>query len=175
MGSVNLDNTGSGSAVTLSSDGTSLLLDGTAVGGSPDLYAENPSSPTAPSATGNNSVAIGSGAVASGASSVSIGQGADATADQALAFGLNSQATAVKSLAFFGDAGSTYSTAIGYNSSNQQAKTRTGAGAMALGGSYASGVDSFAAAIANNTSSYGATGANSVVIGRLSMALTVLL
>lgn len=33
MGSVNLDNTGSGSAVTLSSDGTSLLLDGTAVGG----------------------------------------------------------------------------------------------------------------------------------------------
>tara|TARA_R110001592_G_scaffold273237_3_gene540102 strand:- start:1076 stop:2242 length:1167 start_codon:yes stop_codon:yes gene_type:complete len=170
MGSVNLDNTGSGSAVTLSSDGTSLLLDGTAVGGSPDLYAENPSSPTAPSATGNNSVAIGSGAVASGASSVSIGQGADATADQALAFGLNSQATAVKSLAFFGDAGSTYSTAIGYNSSNQQAKTRTGAGAMALGGSYASGVDSFAAAIANNTSSYGATGANSVVIGRLSKA-----
>ena len=33
MGSVNLDNTGSGSAITLSSDGTSLLLDGTAVGG----------------------------------------------------------------------------------------------------------------------------------------------
>ena len=33
MGAVNLDNTGSGSAITLSSDGTSLLLDGTAVGG----------------------------------------------------------------------------------------------------------------------------------------------
>jgi hypothetical protein len=33
MGSVNLDNTGSGSAITLSSDGTSLLLDGTAIGG----------------------------------------------------------------------------------------------------------------------------------------------
>ena len=33
MGSVNLDNTGSGSAITLSSDGTSLLLNGTAVGG----------------------------------------------------------------------------------------------------------------------------------------------
>ena len=33
MGSVNIDNTGSGSAVTLSSDGTSLLLDGTAIGG----------------------------------------------------------------------------------------------------------------------------------------------
>ena len=36
---------------------------------------------------------------------------------------------------------------------------------MALGGSYASGTDSFAAAVANNTSSYGATGANSVAIG----------
>jgi hypothetical protein len=38
---------------------------------------------------------------------------------------------------------------------------------MALGGSYASGTDSFAAAIANNTSSYGATGTNSVAIGYL--------
>ena len=36
---------------------------------------------------------------------------------------------------------------------------------MALGGSYASGTDSFAAAIGNNTTSYGATGANSVAIG----------
>lgn len=33
MGSVNLDNTGSGNAITLSSDGTSLLLNGTAIGG----------------------------------------------------------------------------------------------------------------------------------------------
>jgi hypothetical protein len=33
MGSINLDNTGSGSGITLSSDGTSLLLDGTAIGG----------------------------------------------------------------------------------------------------------------------------------------------
>ena len=33
MGSVNLDNTGSGSAITLSSDGTDLLLNGTAIGG----------------------------------------------------------------------------------------------------------------------------------------------
>ena len=33
MGSVNIDNTGSGADVTLSSDGTDLLLDGTAIGG----------------------------------------------------------------------------------------------------------------------------------------------
>ena len=62
MGSVNIDNTGSGADVTLSSDGTDLLLDGTAIGGGGtalELYAENPSSPTAPSATGTNAVAIG--------------------------------------------------------------------------------------------------------------------
>jgi hypothetical protein len=41
---------------------------------------------------------------------------------------------------------------------------------MALGGSYASGTDSFAAAIANNTATYGATGANSVAIGYLAKA-----
>ncbi|MDC0117552.1 hypothetical protein OAI16_06635, partial [Flavobacteriaceae bacterium] len=40
----------------------------------------------------------------------------------------------------------------------------------ALGGSYASGTNSFAAAIANNTSSYGATGAQSVALGYLAKA-----
>ena len=106
MGKIELDHTGSGSGITLSSDGTDLLLDGTAIGGSAlELYAENPSSPTAPSATGTNAVAIGSESVSAG--------------------------------------------------------TRT----VSLGDSYASGTDSLAAAIANNTSSYGATGANSVAIG----------
>lgn len=38
--------------------------------------------------------------------------------------------------------------------------------AIALGNSYASGTDSFAAAIASNTSSYGAQGTNSVAIGQ---------
>jgi len=41
---------------------------------------------------------------------------------------------------------------------------------MALGGSRASGTDSFAAAISNNTSSYGAAGANSVAIGQSAKA-----
>jgi hypothetical protein len=41
---------------------------------------------------------------------------------------------------------------------------------MALGGSYASGTDSFAAAVANNTSSYGATGANTIAIGQFAKA-----
>jgi hypothetical protein len=41
---------------------------------------------------------------------------------------------------------------------------------MALGGSYASGTDSFAAAIANNASPYGATGANAIAIGQTAKA-----
>jgi hypothetical protein len=45
------------------------------------------------------------------------------------------------------------------------ATTATGLYSTAIGRSYASGTDSFAAAIANNTSSYGATGANSVAMG----------
>ena len=70
-----------------------------------ELYAENPSSPTAPSATGANAVAIGNGPVSAGSASV------------------------------------------------------------ALGRAYASGTDSFAAAITNNTATYGATGASSIAIG----------
>ena len=40
MGSINIDNTGSGSGVTLSSDGTDLLLDGSAIGGGGGGQAE---------------------------------------------------------------------------------------------------------------------------------------
>ena len=142
-------------------------------GGSPDLYAENPSSATAPSATGLNAVAIGSSATASGGasgtnSSVAIGTSASATANGAAAFGgLNPQANGIGSLAlgYTPSAGSSFSAAIGYN-----ATTATGSRATALTNSRASGTDSFAAAIANNTSSYGASGANSVAMGTLAKA-----
>lgn len=63
----------------------------------------------------------------------------------------------------------TTSFAAGTNSS-YGGSTTNGSGAVALGGSYASGTDSFAAAIADNTSSYGATGANSIAIGQLAKA-----
>ena len=46
MGKIEIDHTGSGSGITLSSDGTSLLLDGSAIGGGgggADLYAANES------------------------------------------------------------------------------------------------------------------------------------
>jgi len=56
--------------------------------------------------------------------------------------------------------------AIGAGSASLGA-VATGAGAVALGSSRSLGVDSFAAAIANNTTSYGTTASNSVAIGRL--------
>jgi hypothetical protein len=48
------------------------------LGSALQLYTENPSTPTAPSATGLNAVAIGSGSVASAVGSFAVGQGADA-------------------------------------------------------------------------------------------------
>lgn len=58
-----------------------------------------------------------------------------------------------------------YNFAAGASSAGAGASAGTGGGAVSLGGSYASGTDSFAAAITNNTSSYGATGSNSVAMG----------
>ena len=62
MGAINVKHTGSGADIALSSDGTSLLLDGTAIGGgggNPALYADNAVAATTPTASGNNAVAIG--------------------------------------------------------------------------------------------------------------------
>jgi len=81
MGSINLDNTGSGGAITLSSDGTDLLLDGTAVGGGgdPDLYRDNAVSATTPTASGDNAVAIGTNAQATNTNAVAITRNAVAS------------------------------------------------------------------------------------------------
>ena len=167
MGKIELDHTGSGSGITLSSDGTDLLLDGTAIGGGGgaalELYAENPSSPTAPSATAPNGVAIGSGASATGATAgVAIGEGASAAANEAIALGKdatgNSRYTIAAGKSAY--AGSFYCTAIGYNSYAAGANNAT-----ALTNSRAAGTDSFAAAISTNSSSYGATGTSSIAMG----------
>lgn len=158
MGSVNLDNTGSGADVTLSSDGTNLLLDGTAIGGgggSPDLYADSADgsavTPTANAGGSYNSVAIGNGAdIGSGrGDSIAIGTNALTNQSQALAIG---RAATVNS-------SGTWGTAVGRNS------VVNGQSAVALGNSYSAGTDSFAAVIDTNSSSYGATGANSVAMG----------
>ena len=188
MGSINLKHTGSGSAITLSSDGTNLLLDGTAIGGggggSPDLYAENyDGTSTLPTATGTNAVALGDGSNATGYKSfaaaigntyssygangfgsVSIGLQSRANGTSSVAIGQNAKSEGTSSYAFGGYANYTYSTSLGY-------KARAEAiDATAIGNSLASGTDSFAAAITNNTTSYGATGANSIAIGTLAKA-----
>lgn len=247
MGKIELDHTGAGAGITLSSDGTDLLLDGTAVGGggggasaltiddktaaytvvagdlgkiinctsntftvsltaaatlgagfhcwirnssvgSADVITVDPSgSETIDSlttielrnqeqihiaSTGTNFIIIrsklsafsdnlaGGGTLptASGKRAVAIGNSAAATAEWSNAFGLGTSATA------------NHATAIGQNSSGQGSKAVTGLGAMALGGSMASGTNSLAAAITNNTSSYGASGTSAVAIGYLAKA-----
>jgi hypothetical protein len=132
-----------------------------------ELYAENPSSPTAPSATGANAVAIGTNAQATNTNTLSFGTDSTASGQHAVAFGKDAQALGSQSVSIGNDTDSTgyQSVAIG-----PQARAISGSRAIAMAYSYASGTDSFAAAIANNTSSYGATGANSVAIGKLAKA-----
>ena len=170
MGKIELDHTGSGGGVTLSSDGTDLLLDGTAVGGSAlELYAENPVSAVTPIATGNNSISIGSNsqAASTNGNSIAIGTTARATGNASAAFGGNfPNASAAGSLAlgYTPTASGAFSAAIGYDAK------AVGDNSVAFTKSYAGGTDSFAAAITNNTSSYGATGANSIAIGKQASA-----
>ena len=106
------------------------------------------------------STAIGYNASAFGVGSLGVGLDAYAGNDYALALGKGSYA------------GNAYSSAIGANSSTQGSTTAAN-GAMALGGSRAAGTDSLAAAISTNSSSYGATGTNSVAIGKNAKASDV--
>jgi hypothetical protein len=132
-------------------------------------YAENIASGyTSPNASGDPSVAVGDGSEATGSYNQAFGYTARATGILAsTAIGYVPTASGNSSLAIGRSvtASSSNACAIGQNSSTQGSQAVTGSGAMALGGSYASGTDSFAAAVANNTSSYGATGANSVAVG----------
>ena len=137
-----------------------------------DLYADNyDSTSTAPSATGTNAVAIGVDASATGLQSVAVGTGAAALNTRASAFGYatchgsNSVALAFGATV---SSGATDSNALG---SRSQVGANTLRG-TAIGKSYVSGADSFAAAITNNSSSYGATGANSIAMGNLAKATT---
>lgn len=142
MGSINLKHTGSGSAIALSSDGTSLLLDGTAIGGGgggADLYTANESSPTAqPSATGTNAIAIGDSAISSNTNSIAFGKARSrgissfaalidnntttygATNNRGIAIGkFASAGTGSVCIGYGGWAGGSHSYAIGESSSNQ--------------------------------------------------------
>ena len=137
-------------------------------------YAENlANNDTRPNVTGSSSIAIGAGSRAEASNgAVSIGLAAVATANAAFAAGFQPQATGVgsTSVGYTSVSASSFSTAIGQNSAAGGSQTVTGAGAMALGGSYASGTDSFAAGVANNTSTYGARQANALALGSLASA-----
>jgi hypothetical protein len=176
------------SGQVLTTNGSGVLSFADAAGGGADLYAANESSPAAqPSATGTNAIAIGDSTTSSGTSSVAIGFGADASNTHNIAIGYNSEAsTGTYNFAFGSGAtanASYYATAIGQTAGGLGSQagangsfaaaggvTATGNNAIAMGSSYASGTTSFAAAISNRTSSYGATGANSVAIGPFAKA-----
>ena len=105
-----------------------------------------------------NTASISTPPVASGSIAIALGLLSAASGTRSLALGVGTLASG------------TGSGAIGTNSSQQGAQAVTASGAMALGGSYASGTDSFAAATTNNTSTYGATAANAIAIGQQAKA-----
>jgi len=117
--------------------------------------------------TFGGSVVIGNGAYGTNSNTIAIGQNAAASSPYTIALGYGAQASAsyTTAIGYNVTASSNYSTAIGTNSAGSGSQAVTGSGAMALGGSYASGADSFAAAIADNTSTYGAKIASGVAIG----------
>ena len=88
-----------------------------------------------------------------------------ATGTNAIAIGDSATASAARSLAL-----GTFSTASGVNSVAIGYLSVASTSAIAVGKSYASGDNSFAASIDNNTASYGALGEDSVAMGKLSKA-----
>ena len=139
MGAINVKHTGSGADIALSSDGTSLLLDGTAIGGGgggADLYAAETTGSTDPTATGTLSLAIGSGTAVSGNQAVGIGKsstvagfraaafGGDniASQEKSLALGFGASSTGIRSAAIFGDVAATDSLALGVGTYVQATK-----------------------------------------------------
>jgi hypothetical protein len=147
-------------------EGTQIVCDGTnfQTGDKKTMrgYAENFADGTSrPSAPGSSAIAIGGSATASGAQAFAAGGWAIASGTASISIGgYNANATA----------SATYGTSFGSNSGGNGSQAVTGAGAMALGGSYASGADSFAAGIANNTATYGATANNAICISYLGKA-----
>ena len=149
---------------------------------------------TSTTVSGNDALGIGSNSTVSGFRAQAFGGDNLSTGENSLALGFGAKARATKAVGVLGHASASYSisigansyvqgsysTAVGYNADITSAGSNglalgysanvAGLRATALTNSRASGADSFAAAIANNTSTYGATGANSVAIGDLSKA-----
>jgi len=167
--------------LTTNGSGAVTFADAGGGGGSPDLFAENyDGTSTKPVASGTNAVSIGRNAEATASNSIALGF--DAVASASLSFAaLDGTATGVGSIAI-GEAAvagtSSSSIAIGRNTdatgtdamalgSNAQS---TGSESVSIAQSLASGNNSLAAVIDNNTSTYGAGSANSIAMGRQSKA-----
>lgn len=139
---------GVSSLVLRRGEGTQIVCDGvnwqTGDKKTMRYYAENcPPSSSRPSALGDQSIAVGGGAVAQNTGCVAIGSGATAQ--------------------------NNYATAIGNNAGNG-APFAVNSGAVSIAGSYASGNGAFAAAIGSNSPSFGATGNQGIAIGQLATA-----
>jgi hypothetical protein len=134
-------------------------------------YAENiTSAAIRPIAAADRTIAIGEDSSAVLPEGIAIGYQSRSSSNYAIAIGrATSSSVATVAIGFEAAATANSATAIGSSSSAAGAKA-SGQGAVALGGAYASGQDSFAAAINNNTSSYGALGANSIAIGSAAKA-----
>ena len=145
-----------------------------------ELIDENPSTPTANTVTGGNAVGIGSNVTVSGGNAFGIGStttssglysfagglSTTASGDYAFAFGNSNTVAGDSSIGIHGDTASAASDSVAIGNGS----TAANSGAIAIGNSRAAGTNGFAAAIGNNSSSYGTTGSNSVAIGRFALA-----
>jgi len=117
------------------------------------LIKENYTSGTAPTASGNGSIVLGKDAYSTGTNTVAIGSQANAAPNNSIAIGeLSATSNGYRQIA------------LGYNSRAYAQE------AIALGASYAGGISSLAGAIANNSSSYGATNTGSIAMGNINKA-----
>lgn len=106
---------------------------------------------------------------ADAARAIAIGTLAKANVNDSIAIGSYTSSTGTASIALGYGCTASSGTAIGTNSSGS-GSTSSSSGAVALGGSPASGVDSFAVAIASVGGGRGATGGNSIAMGYYSWA-----
>jgi hypothetical protein len=126
-----------------------------------ELYAENPSSPTAPSATGTNAVAIGNAALASATDSTGIGKRANAVGAESVALGESNAGGLASFAALQTTTSSSYGAQANYSIALGRNTRAASASAVAVGeNSSATGTESVALGISNT-----ASGARSTAIG----------
>lgn len=178
-GAYNLPTSDGTNGQVLTTDGAGAVTFADAGGGSLDLYAENYTSGTKPTATGTNAIAIGKGSSAAGTEAIAMVDGTADSQDSFAVGGIVQSAIGGYAIGKSAQVYSQYGLALGQSSLVSASSYGTAVGyqsvagansAVAFAKSRASGADSLAGAITNNTTSYGASGANSVAMGYLAKA-----